>query len=58
MRKLGKFAAMGVPEIWVVDPETAIWTRFEDGQMLRREEFILPERGIQFATAEIGQLLL
>ena len=57
MRKLGDYAAMGVREIWVVDPDTAVWTRFEDGQLLRRERFALPEGGIDFAMAEIATLV-
>ena len=56
-RKLGDYHAMGIAGIFVVDPETGMWSRYEDGQLVRREEFRLPERGIHFALAEIGKLV-
>ena len=57
MRKLDDYEAMGVPEIWVIDPETGVTERFEGGQLVRREEFRLPERGIVFAFAEVAALV-
>lgn len=56
-RKLEEYAAMGIGEIWMVDPQTAVWTRFEDGQMLRRTRFSLPSHGAEFDMAEIGKLV-
>lgn len=57
MRKLNDYAAMGIPEIWVVDPETKVFSRFEDGQLVRRDRFSLAAKGIEFATRQIEELL-
>ena len=53
--RLADFAAMGVPEIWLIDPVTGSFDRFEDGQLVRREQFELAEQGISFAVAEIAK---
>jgi Uma2 family endonuclease len=57
MRKLGDYAAMGIPQIWVIDPETKDISRFEDGQLLRQSHFSIPENGIDFEMAEIAKLV-
>ena len=57
MRKLEDYERMGIPAIWVIDPKTGIASRFEDGQMVRREEFLLPERGISFPLSAIAALV-
>ncbi len=57
MRKFSMYAAMGIREVWLVYPETSAWMRWEAGQLVRRDEFALPERGIRFAMAEIGKLV-
>ena len=51
--RLADFAAMGVPEIWLIDPERATFDRYENGELARREHFELAERGISFAVTEI-----
>ncbi len=56
-RKLGDYARMGILEIWVVDPEGGSFTRFKDGQLLRRERFEVKERGIDFPVQEIANLV-
>ena len=53
--RLADFAAMGVAQIWLVDPESGSFDRFEDGQLVRREQFELASRGVSFAVAEIAQ---
>ena len=58
MVKLREYARMGVPAIYVVDPDTGIFERFEQEQLVRREEFVLPERGIQFPFSEIAKLIV
>ncbi len=57
IRKLGDYERMGIPAIWVIDPETGIFERFEDSQLVRRSEFSLPERGIAFPIVEIAKLV-
>ncbi len=57
MRKLNDYHAMGIPEIWVVDPETKVFSRFEDGQLVRRNNFSFPSKGIDFVTSQIEDLL-
>lgn len=46
---------MGIPEIGVVDPETKILSRFEDGQLVRRDQFNFAPKGIVFATNRIEE---
>jgi Uma2 family endonuclease len=53
MRKLNDYQTMGIPEIWVIDPETRAFSRFEDGQLIRRTEFSVPSRGIAFPVSRI-----
>ena len=57
MRKLNDYAAMGIAEIWVVDPETKALSRFEEGQLLRRTVFEHAGKGIRFEVREIEQFL-
>ncbi len=51
--RLADFASMGVPEIWLIDPEKATFDRLEDGELMRREQFELAARGISFPVSEI-----
>ncbi len=57
MRKLGDYQQMGIPAIWVIDPESGLCSRFEDDQLVRRDDFSLPERDMRFAMAEIARLV-
>ncbi len=59
LRKLGDYAGMGVAEIWVIDPATGIFSRFEDGQLLRRDRFHLSsgDREINFLLTEVARLV-
>lgn len=56
-RKLNDYAAMGVPEIWVVDPEGPSFQRFADGELRRRAEFGAPGQVIHFPLAAIAAFL-
>ncbi len=56
-RKLDDYAKMGIPQIWVIDPEDGISFRYRDGQLLREESFEEPARGISFRIEEIGKLV-
>ena len=57
MRKLGDYAAMRIPQIWVIDPETKTYFRFVNGELHRASVFSLTEKGIHFDLAEIENLL-
>jgi Uma2 family endonuclease len=56
-RKLEDYRLMGIPEIWVIDPEDGACSRYEAGQLVRSERFSLPSRGIAFDFQEIRALL-
>jgi len=51
--RLADFAVMGVPEVWLIDPEKATFERLEDGTLVRREQFELATHGISFPVSEI-----
>jgi Uma2 family endonuclease len=54
-RKLTEYAAMGIPQIWVVDPDNGSFERFEAGCLSPATRF---EQGsIQFNCSEIATLL-
>ena len=56
-RKLGDYAAMGIGEIWVIDPKAGTFSRFEDGQLFWRDRFTVSERGIDFHVSEVAKLV-
>jgi Uma2 family endonuclease len=56
-RKLNDYQQMGIPQIWMIDPEDKVWQRFEDGRLIDREIFSLPDRGIEFQMEEISKLV-
>jgi hypothetical protein len=53
-RKLADYAKMGIPQIWVVDPEDGASLRYLDGELLRGEVFEESSRGISFRIEEMG----
>src|SRR5271156_5464389 len=55
-RKLEDYRAMGIPQIWVIDPEDGSYSRYEDGQLTRRESFSEPSHGIVFELNKIKEL--
>jgi Uma2 family endonuclease len=55
-RKLEDYSTMGIPQIWVVAPEDASYSRYEEGQLVRRESFSEPSRGIVFDMNRIKDL--
>jgi hypothetical protein len=55
MRKLALYEQMGIPQIWFIDPSDPVWQRFEDGPLVDRETFSLPEPGMLFEMSEIGK---
>jgi Uma2 family endonuclease len=56
-RKLEDYRAMGIPEIWVIDPQDSTFYRYEDRQFLRKDTFSHAEKGIVFGMNELKQLL-
>jgi Uma2 family endonuclease len=56
-RKLEDYRTMGIPHIWIIDPEDGSFSRFEDSQLNRREFFSDPARGINFDMNVIKGLL-
>ncbi len=57
MGKLNNHHTMGIPEIWVVDPETRTFPRFEDGQLIRRTDFVFPSKSIAFPVSQIEAMV-
>ncbi len=56
-RKLDDYATMGIPQIWVIDPQDGSFSRYEERQLLRGDKFTLASKGIEFEIARIGDLL-
>jgi Uma2 family endonuclease len=56
-RKLEDYRTMGIPEVWVIDPQDGAYYRYEDRQLLRRDSFSCAERGIVFEMDRIKDQL-
>ncbi len=56
-KRLMRYQAMGIPAIYQVDPDTGIWSRFEDGQLVRATQFSLSAHNIVFELSEIAALV-
>lgn len=56
-RKLNDYEAMGIPQIWVIDPEGPAIHRFQNGHLAPSSLFDEPQRGIRFELREIEALL-
>ena len=57
MRKLDDYAAMKIPQIWVIDPETKTYFRFVNGELHKASIFSLADKGIHFDLSEVEALL-
>ncbi len=57
MRKLRDYEAMGIAQIWVIDPEGPVTQRYEKGQLTAAKVFEEPARGIRFEMSKIEALL-
>jgi Uma2 family endonuclease len=55
--KLDDYAAMGIPQIWIVDPKTGLFKQYADACLRPASRFDLLDRGIQFDLREIATLL-
>src|ERR1700723_3352291 len=47
-RKLEDYWNMGIPEIWVIDPQDSTFYRYQDLQLQRNDTFSHAEKGIVF----------
>ena len=56
-RKLEDYRAMGIPEIWVIDPQDGTFYRYENLQLVRSESFALAPKGIIFDMNQLKNLL-
>jgi Uma2 family endonuclease len=55
--KLDAYAAMGIPQIWIVDPKTGAFKQYADDCLRPATRFEMRARGIQFELREIAALL-
>jgi Uma2 family endonuclease len=56
-RKLDDYRNMGIPEIWVIDPQDSTFYRYQDLQLQRNDSFSLAEKGIAFDMNQLKDLL-
>jgi Uma2 family endonuclease len=57
LRNLKDYEAMGIRQIWFIEPADPVRQRFADGHLYSASRFVLPERGIDFEMQEIGKLV-
>jgi Uma2 family endonuclease len=55
MRKFADYSAMGIPQIWVVDPATGVFMRYADGSLTASTRF--EGAGIEFPFSAVTELL-
>jgi Uma2 family endonuclease len=55
MQKLADYSAMGIQQIWVVDPATGAFMRYADGSLTVSTRF--EGAGIEFPLSAITELL-
>jgi Uma2 family endonuclease len=53
---LRSYRTIGIPEVWVIDPQDGAYYRYEDRQLLRRDSFSYAEKGIVFEMDRIKDL--
>lgn len=57
LRKLADYEAMGIAQIWLIDPDTRIYYQFKQRQLARATHFGEPGDPIHFALSEIEAFL-
>jgi Uma2 family endonuclease len=53
LRKLEDYSVMGIPEIWVIDPQDTTYYRYKERQLMRSASFSYDVGGIVFSMNEI-----
>jgi Uma2 family endonuclease len=56
-RKLEDYRAMGIAEIWVIDPQDSTFYRYENLELQRNDSFSHAEKGIVFDMNQLKTLL-
>jgi Uma2 family endonuclease len=56
-RKLEDYRAMGIAEIWVIDPQDSTFYRYENLQLQRSDSFSHAEKSIVFDMNQLKNLL-
>ncbi|MGH9490969.1 MAG: Uma2 family endonuclease, partial [Terriglobales bacterium] len=57
LAKLGDYEAMGIRQIWVVDPDGPRFYRYQAGALQPSAEFGTSGEPVHFALAEVARLL-
>lgn len=57
LRKLGDYEAMGIPQIWVIEPAGPRYYRFQAGALRPGDTFGEPGDAMRFSLAEVAALL-
>lgn len=57
MRKLADYEAMGIQQIWVIDPKSGSFHQYRNDELVRSHEFRDPSKGIRFDLHELEVLL-
>ena len=55
--KLEDYRTMGIPEIWVIDPQDSTYYRYENLELQRNDSFSHTEKGIVFDMNQLKTLL-
>jgi Uma2 family endonuclease len=55
--ELEDYRTVGIPEVWVIDPQDGAYHRYEDRQLLRRDSFSYAGKGIVFEMDRIKDQL-
>jgi Uma2 family endonuclease len=55
--KLDEYTAMGIPQIWVVDPRTGVFKQYVNACLMPASRFDFDGRGIVFTISDIADLL-
>ena len=55
--KAREYTTMGIPQVWIVDPDKGIFWRYMDNGICASQTFEISERGIRFDWKELRSLL-